>query len=211
MLPSQLNMSSGSALGEAAHAGSTTRRTAGAAATVPRASHPPRGLRNPPRQPRSRRRLERLLAAAAEVLGAEGPQALTTRRVAETAGVPIGSLYRFFADKHAIVEALALAWWRELVELVAAVAELDELEPLADPVGAVIEVLSAGMRARPAFLALWYGGLRDERLRDATRPLRAQFAAAVQRILASHWPAAADAERAAAAEMAVLAGDGLLR
>jgi AcrR family transcriptional regulator len=171
----------------------------------------PADLRHPPLQPRSRARLQRLLQAAREVLAEEGAGGFTTRRVAEAAGLPIGALYRFFADKHAILEALAISWWRELVNLVDGIADLDAIEPLEDPAAAVLEALAAGLRGRPGFLALWYGGLRDERLREATRPLRGEFAAVVQRILANHWPHAPAPERAAAAELAVLAGDGLLR
>jgi AcrR family transcriptional regulator len=171
----------------------------------------PADLRHPPLQPRSRARLQRLLQAAREVLAEEGAGGFTTRRVAEAAGLPIGALYRFFADKHAILEALAISWWRELVTLVDGVADLDAIESLEDPAAAVLEALAAGLRGRPGFLALWYGGLRDERLREATRPLRGEFAAVVQRILANHWPHAPAPERAAAAELAVLAGDGLLR
>jgi AcrR family transcriptional regulator len=171
----------------------------------------PADLRHPPLQPRSRARLQRLLQAAREVLAEQGAGSFTTRRVAEAAGLPIGALYRFFADKHAILEALAISWWRELVTLVDGVADLDAIESLEDPAAAVLEALAAGLRGRPGFLALWYGGLRDERLREATRPLRGEFAAVVQRILANHWPHAPAPERAAAAELAVLAGDGLLR
>jgi hypothetical protein len=72
-------------------------------------------------------------------------------------------------------------------------------------------VLIAGFRARPGFLALWYGGLRSERVRDATRPTRTAIARSIERILAHHWPDAARRHRARAAEMVVLTGDGLLR
>ena len=49
-------------------------------------------LRRVPRQARSRERLARMLDAAEELLVAEGPGALTTTRVAATAGVSVGSL-----------------------------------------------------------------------------------------------------------------------
>ena len=90
-------------------------------------------------------------------------------------------------------------------------AKADERRPLPDPAGAVLEALATGFRARPGFLALWYGGLRTERVRDATRPTRDAIAAAVQRILAVHWPGAAARDRATAARMVVIAADGLLR
>jgi AcrR family transcriptional regulator len=171
----------------------------------------PDRLRNAPIQARSRERLRRVLDAADEALAAEGANAFTTTLVAAQAGVPIGSIYRFFPDKEAIVEALAVRYWSDLEDLVAGVADADGVTPLDDPVAGVLDVLIAGFRARPGFLALWYGGLRSERVRDATRPTRTAIARSIERILANHWPDAARRNRARAAEMVVLTGDGLLR
>ena len=133
-------------------------------------------LRNVPTQARSRERLRRVLDAADEVLAREGAAAFTTTRVAQAAGVPVGSVYHYFPGKEAMVEALAVQYWSDFEDLVAAVAETDERDPLPDPAGAVLEALAAGFRARPGFLALWYGGLRSERVRDATRPTRSAIA-----------------------------------
>jgi AcrR family transcriptional regulator len=177
---------------------------------VNRAPSPDR-LRNAPIQARSRERLRRVLDAAGEVLAAEGAAAFTTTLIAAHAGVPIGSVYRFFPDKEAIVEALAVRYWSELEDLVAGVADADEATPIEDPVAVVLDVLIAGFRARPGFLALWYGGLRTERIRDATRPTRTAIARSIDRILARHWPNAARRTRIRVAEMVVLTGDGLLR
>lgn len=123
----------------------------------------------------------------------------------------MGSVYRFFGDKQAIIEALAVRYWSDFADLVAGVAEADSLEPLTDPVDEIIAVLAAGFRARPGFLALWYGGLRSERVRDRTRNARETIAGSVEHILANHWPQATPQARAVTAAMVVLAGDGLLR
>jgi AcrR family transcriptional regulator len=168
-------------------------------------------LRNEPQQERSRERVRRVLAVADELLASEGPAALSTTRVAEAAGTSVGSLYRYFPDKEAIVEALAVQYWGELEDLVAGVAEADEAEPFDDPMAAVLGTLAAGFRARPGFLALWFGGLRTEQVRDATRPVRVLVGRSVERILAVHWPQAEPGERATVTRMVVLAGDALLR
>ncbi len=168
-------------------------------------------LRNVPLQARSRERVRRILDAADELLAEEGASAFTTNRVARHAGVPVGSVYRYFPDKEGIVEALALQYWSDFEDLVAAAAELDERNPLQDPGAVVLDALAAGFRARPGFLALWYGGLRTEEVRDATRPTRSAIARSIERILQVHWPDAAAANRERTAQMVVLAGDGLLR
>ncbi len=63
--------------------------------------------RKEPRQERSRALVESVLAAAARVLIRDGYEAATTNRIAEVAGVSVGSLYQYFPGKEAIVSALA--------------------------------------------------------------------------------------------------------
>lgn len=64
-------------------------------------------LRRAPVQRRSAERLSRILDACAEILDETGYEELSTRAVAARAEVPIGSVYRFFPNKRAMVEALA--------------------------------------------------------------------------------------------------------
>lgn len=71
--------------------------------------------RKSPQQARSHRMREYILSAAVRVLKKEGALRFTTPRVAEAAGVSIGSLYQYFPNKHALVYALharivELAW-----------------------------------------------------------------------------------------------------
>ena len=49
---------------------------------------------------------QRILSAASELLSAGGTEAVTTRAVAEAAGVQTPALYRFFKDKSALLDAL---------------------------------------------------------------------------------------------------------
>jgi AcrR family transcriptional regulator len=59
-----------------------------------------------PRQARSRLTVEAVLDAVARILKREGVAAVTTNRIAEVAGVSIGSVYQYFPDKAAIYAAL---------------------------------------------------------------------------------------------------------
>ncbi|WTG54479.1 TetR family transcriptional regulator [Actinacidiphila glaucinigra] len=65
------------------------------------------GLRRVPVQQRSAERFARILDAAAAILDEGGYEELSTREVAARAGVPIGSVYRFFSNKRAMADALA--------------------------------------------------------------------------------------------------------
>jgi AcrR family transcriptional regulator len=65
---------------------------------------PRRTQQRRPLQQRSQDTVEAIVAATAHMLGRDGPARVTTNRVAERAGVSIGSLYQHFPNK----EALAL-------------------------------------------------------------------------------------------------------
>ncbi|MEQ6889119.1 TetR/AcrR family transcriptional regulator [Halomonas sp. CS7] len=59
-------------------------------------------LRRQPSQSRAEATLKAIRQACLQILDQEGPKRLTTNRIAEVAGVSIGSLYQYYADKHAI-------------------------------------------------------------------------------------------------------------
>jgi AcrR family transcriptional regulator len=70
---------------------------------------PPRPLTAPrkePRQDRARATVDAILAATARVLVTEGYERASTNRIAEAAGVSVGSLYQYFPSKEALVSAL---------------------------------------------------------------------------------------------------------
>jgi AcrR family transcriptional regulator len=74
--------------------------------------------RKVPRQQRSRQMQELILEAAARVLERQGAAAFTTTRVAELAGISVGSLYQYYPNKAALLfrlhEREAEATWSEL-------------------------------------------------------------------------------------------------
>ncbi|MCY0952347.1 TetR/AcrR family transcriptional regulator [Streptomyces sp. H27-S2] len=74
---------------------------------TPSSPPPAPSLRRTPVQQRSADRLVRILDACAELLDETGYENLSTRAVAVRAGVPIGSVYRFFGNKRALAIALA--------------------------------------------------------------------------------------------------------
>jgi AcrR family transcriptional regulator len=63
-------------------------------------------VRRRPVQRRSRQTVEAVLDAVVHVLKREGIDGVTTNRIAEVAGVSIGSVYQYFPDKRAIFTAL---------------------------------------------------------------------------------------------------------
>src|SRR5580698_943268 len=66
----------------------------------------PASVRRRPKQRRARATVESMLDAVIRILKREGAGAMTTNRIAEVAGVSIGSVYQYFPNKRAIFTAL---------------------------------------------------------------------------------------------------------
>ncbi len=71
-----------------------------------------------------------ILKAAVRVLEREGVQRFTTIRVAEEAGVSVGSLYQYFPNKQAILYRLQLDEWERTGETIDAILGDERLPPL---------------------------------------------------------------------------------
>jgi AcrR family transcriptional regulator len=76
--------------------------------------------RRSPKQLRARESQERILSAAAQLFAEHGIADTSTNRIAAHAGMSIGSLYRYFADKDEIVGVLRNRLLTELEERFAA-------------------------------------------------------------------------------------------
>jgi AcrR family transcriptional regulator len=75
--------------------------------------------RRQPAQRRARQTVDAILDAVIRVLKREGVHAVTTNRIAEVAGVSIGSVYQYFPDKHAIFTALHQRHIEEIDRMIA--------------------------------------------------------------------------------------------
>ncbi|UMR30097.1 TetR family transcriptional regulator [Massilia sp. MB5] len=73
----------------------------------------PISSRRKPKQARSTELVSAILEAAIQVLAKEGVRRFTTTRVAERAGVSIGSVYQYFPNKASILFRLQSDEWRE--------------------------------------------------------------------------------------------------
>jgi AcrR family transcriptional regulator len=114
--------------------------------------------RREPTQQRSRRTVRQILDAADQIVGTQGVDAATTRAIAERAGVAIPSLYRFFADRDEILDALVEHMTADLDQHARA-AEAS-WQP-GDPAGLIrleLDTAAAYFEAHPSAVALWFGG-----------------------------------------------------
>jgi AcrR family transcriptional regulator len=86
--------------------------------------------RKQPKQARSTELVAAILDAAVQVLAKEGAQRFTTARVAEKAGVSVGSLYQYFPNKAAILFRLQSDEWRQTTDLLRGILEDAQRPPL---------------------------------------------------------------------------------
>jgi AcrR family transcriptional regulator len=77
--------------------------------------------RKQPRQSRSQSLVDAILQAAIRVLTREGARRFTTIRVADEAGISIGSLYQYFPNKEAILFKLQTNEWSATGRLLEAI------------------------------------------------------------------------------------------
>lgn len=112
---------------------------------------PSKAPRRKAKQERARQTVEALLEAAARVLQQRGYAAATTNRIAEAAGVSVGTLYEYFADKEAVFGALIQLQLEVLVTAVRS-AELDPGAPLGVTLERLLRLAMGAMPRGPSFL-----------------------------------------------------------
>jgi AcrR family transcriptional regulator len=126
-------------------------------------------LRRQPVQQRSAQRVERMLDASADLIEEIGYEAVTTTLIAKRAGVAVGSLYQFFPDKRAVVQALTQ---RNLEKFVAAVGErlggVDH-QHWWGLVDSLLDIYLQMHREVPGFSKVHFGDAVDVRLLDDRR------------------------------------------
>jgi len=86
--------------------------------------------RKQPKQERSTQLVAAILEAAIRVLQAEGAQRFTMARVAERAGVSVGSLYQYFPNKESVLFQLQRQEWQATTRLLEKILTPSATPPL---------------------------------------------------------------------------------
>ena len=124
--------------------------------------------RRKPKQRRSRQTVEAILDAVLRILKREGNRGVTTNRIAEVAGVSIGSVYQYFPDKRAIFAALHERHIEQIDRMVERTLVEHAASPLTELMTALIEGMLEAHRADPELYEMMAaevphraGGTRD--------------------------------------------------
>ena len=112
--------------------------------------------RRSPRQRRAQQTVEALLDAVIRILKRDGSPRVTTNRIAEVAGVSIGSVYQYFPHKRAIFAALHQRHLEQVDRLIQATIVEHAESSLDELVAALIEAMIEAHLSDPELYALMY-------------------------------------------------------
>jgi DNA-binding transcriptional regulator YbjK len=166
----------------------------------------------PVERPRGAARREVLLRAALRIVGETGPEAVTHRRVAEVAGLPLASTTYWFSSKEELLAAaLELAAHDDVSRLRETAARLGAA---ADPIDSIVtlilspvgEALRTSRASLIAAYALWLEAAR----RPGLRELSTSWTDAYRNALADVLERAGSADPRQDAQLLVAAADGLV-
>lgn len=139
------------------------------------------------KQSRAKQSVDRILAAAAAQLARGGAAAVTTTALAADAGLAVGSLYQYFADRDAVLLALHQRRMAALAETLAAdLAILPADAAWTVTLDHLIDHLAAAVVEEPGFVALMrYVASRRGHQDPVTviGPLEQPIAVALRRLL----------------------------
>jgi AcrR family transcriptional regulator len=130
-------------------------------------------LRNEPVQARSTARLAALLDAAAAAIHDIGYERLTTAMVAERAGASIGTVYRYFPDRIAVLQSLAARNAERVGERALTALTDRRHDSWTSALDAGFDVVVDAFRNEPGFASLRFGDVLDLRPMTGVPALRA--------------------------------------
>jgi AcrR family transcriptional regulator len=117
----------------------------------------PRALRKVPQQARSRAHVHAIYAAAERIVTAEGVDALAMTRLAAEAGVPVGTLYQFFEDRAAVLDAIAYRYMDTFGTDLNRAIEAAAGQDWRGLTNSLFDIFIERARANPAYVAIRAG------------------------------------------------------
>lgn len=105
--------------------------------------------RKKPVQARSAFTVDAIFEGTIQVLLAEGPERLTTTKVAECAGVSVGTLYQYFSDKRGLLAGVLERHLIEIVEQVEQACQHSHGQPVEMAVRNLVQAFFEAKLARP--------------------------------------------------------------
>ncbi|MBM9579095.1 TetR family transcriptional regulator [Leptospira sp. 201903070] len=140
--------------------------------------------RKEPSQRRSIDRVQKILDVVAILLERNGAEAITTNMIAQEAEIPIGSLYQYFPNKHAVLNAVGQRHLERVNQMLSEIFQSNlsgrNWEELID---LVIDSFANFYLTEPGFAPLWSSMKQDPELIEIDRENNLKISENVSRIL----------------------------
>ena len=129
--------------------------------------------------------MDAVFEATIQVLLSDGPQRLTTTRVADRAGVSVGTLYQYYPNKQALLYAVLQRHLARVGDAVEAAARSTHHAPLATMVAAVVEAFVRGKTERVDEARALYGIASELNSLELVKAVGKRSRAAISAMLAT--------------------------
>ena len=112
--------------------------------------------RRVPSQQRSKEKYEQVLLSAKELIGQKGNDLVTMKEISKHSGVTLPSIYQYFPDKTAILQAIMEDYFSQVREtLVTLLKDCDSMQVLSEQLNSGIDIFYALVKDEPVVSVLW--------------------------------------------------------
>ncbi len=145
-------------------------------------------IRRTPKQARGQLRVDEILDAAERLMRTTSWEKISTNHIAREAGIPIGSLYQFFANKHAIAHALVERYIASMKQAFASLPEdLEHLAP-AELVNMVFDRLLTVSQKQGGLHAMLMTADENSEIGKISTPIAELLCSNIEHVLAARAP-----------------------
>lgn len=146
-----------------------------------------------PKQKRSWQRYHHMLDTAAQLFDKDGVDAVTTNHIADKAEVSIGSLYQFFPNKEAIIEALIERYQQNMQGVFP--QQLDTSQPIEHVIRGVLSGFMTFKNEQAGFQAIMVGLAGKPDNEDINNQMHQTVINGIASVLSAYYPQMDDDQR----------------
>jgi AcrR family transcriptional regulator len=162
-------------------------------------------------QARGRRRVDAILNAAEQVLAEAGYDGASTNAIAARANTSIGSIYQFFPNKDAIMQAVGLRYLERCGGLFAPLLSAEAAAlPMEEWIDRIVDTLDIVQSSNVGFKELFCSAATTAELADADNAMHRRYVDGLDSVLALRIPALDPERRLVCAELSVRTSEALM-
>lgn len=111
-----------------------------------------------PTQSRSKEKYQQIISTAKELIGNKGNDSVSMREISKHSGVALASIYQYFPDKNAILQAIMEEFFEQIRgTIVQAMESCETLEELIERTNIGVDLFYEMFKKDPVFAILWAG------------------------------------------------------